>query len=111
MKEPENPADIRARETMEYINKNKRPSELEQRELDREDMKNEEQFNNETITFLDEPIEPVIKPKITKIELTEEEKIHKANEIENIIHRMFGKDNHNNIETTMADEIRYEKFK
>jgi hypothetical protein len=95
----------------EYINRNKGPSELEQKELDRLNMKNSDKSNNDNITFLDKPIEPIIEPEITKIELTEEEKLHKANEIESIIHQMFGKDNPNSIKTTITDDIIYEKFK
>lgn len=110
-KEPENPADVRNKAMTEYINRNKGPSELEQRELDRLNMKNSDKSNNDNITFLDKPIEPIIEPEITKIELTEEEKLHKANEIESIIHQMFGKDNPNSIKTTITDDIIYEKFK
>lgn len=111
MEEPENPAEIRAKEIMKNINKNRRLSDFEQREIDRLAAKSSEKFNNENITFLDNHVEPIIEPQTNIIELTEEEKLHKANEIKSIIHQMFGKDSSNNIETTIIDDNMYEKFK
>lgn len=112
MKEPENPDEIRKKEIMESMNKYKRPSDLEQRELDRLDMENSKKLNNETITFIDEPTQPVIEQKSNIIKLTEEERRHKANEIESIVHQMFGKENSNHIKPPIIKEDDlYEKFK
>lgn len=109
MKEPENPMDIRAKEISEYMNKNKIPSELEQRELYKLSRKKSKLHKN-NISFIDGEEVSENQQQVDIPELTDDEKRLKAKEIESIIHQMFGKDESDYNKPIIIEDNKYEKF-